>query len=510
MTAIRVTNIAKRYGLTVALDEMSLDIGGGTIHGVIGENGAGKSTLVKILAGLTKPDAGTISLDGQEVKFSNPGEARAAGVAVAFQELSLVPDLSVAENLAMPEKPRRLGWFTSNGDTRASAREVLETWGLGDINPSSPVRSLSLAARQQVEIVGAIARDPRLLILDEPTSALGQSEVDWLFTQVHKLRDQGTTVIFVSHRMNEVRALCDGATVLRNGRRAGTVPDLEATDDDQIIEMMIGESLEQIFPDKIPPGPDAKVALATHDLASGHLHHATLELRESEVLGIAGLQDQGQRDLFRVLFGAERAVAGTVEVQGRAVRFRSPKDAIRSGLGISMVPEDRAREGALLEMTGRANMTLPSLTRFTRFGWIDGRSETDAVQEMLNRLKISERALYEPVDAFSGGNQQKMIMGKWILTGSETILLYDPTRGVDIKTKSEIYRMIRDLAASGKSILFHSTDVDELVNVCDRVSVCYRGRLSEPLSGDELTNNRILRRMLGATEDATSSIGAGL
>ncbi len=510
MTSIKVSEITKQYGLTVALNSLDLDISAGTVHGVIGENGAGKSTLVKILSGLTRPNRGSLSIGGREVAFDAPKDAREAGVAVAFQELSLIPDLSVADNLSMPNKPRRFGWLTSDSRSRADAREALAEWGLEGIDPLTPVRALSLAARQQVEIVGAIARDPELLILDEPTSALGQAEADWLFEQVHRLRERGSTVIFVSHRMSEVRELCDEASVLRNGRRVGVISSLTETSDDQIIEMMIGETLDRIFPDKLPAAAvtsDSKPVLSARGLASGGLRSASFDLGQSEVLGIAGLQDQGQRDLFRALFGAERVAAGVIEVDGEPVKFKTPRDAIRSGMGISLVPEDRAAEGALLEMTGRANITLPSVRRFTRLGWIDSKAETAAVTEVLDRLQISHRALYEPVEAFSGGNQQKMIMGKWILSGSKTMLLYDPTRGVDIKTKSEIYRMIRDLAAEGKSVLFHSTDIEELVNVCDRVMVCYRGRLQAPIVGDEISSGRILREMLGAADEPLPAKG---
>ena len=493
-TALRIAGLEKRYGSTVALAGADVEIEQGSVHAIIGENGAGKSTLVKILAGLVRPDAGQIELHGEPLDLSGPAKAFEAGIATAFQELSLVPDLSVADNLALPLKPRsRLG-IVSHGVARAQARRKLEEWDLTHIDVRRRVRSLSLAARQQVEIVNALSRSPVLFILDEPTSALGRSDVEWLFRQVAKLRERGATVIFVSHRLVEVREICDSLSVLRGGRRAGSSADMSVSDD-QIIQMMIGESLSDVFPDRHEEiGP---VRLKVDGVSSGRLRDATFDLHEGEVLGVAGLQDHGQRDLFRALFGAQRLVAGRLELSGESLDLRSPRDAIRAGLGISLVPEDRAGEGVLLTMSGRANLTLPSMSRFTRLGWVNRRREADAVRDVLERLRISERALFEPVEAFSGGNQQKIVIGKWLLTDARVLLLYDPTRGVDVKTKTEIYRLVHEFAAGGGSVLLYSTDLDEVVNLCTGALVCYRGELSEPIEGAQLTNARVLNVMLG-------------
>ena len=492
--ALRIAGLEKRYGSTVALAGADLEVEKGSVHAVIGENGAGKSTLVKILSGLVRPDSGRIELHGTELDLRSPVRAFDAKIATAFQELSLVPDLSVADNLALPRKPRsRLG-TVSHGAGMADARRKLAEWDLTHIDVRRRIESLSLAARQQVEIVNALSRSPELFILDEPTSALGRSDVEWLFRQVAKLRERGTTVIFVSHRLAEVREICDSLTVLRGGRRAGHSDDMSVSDD-QIIQMMIGESLADMFPSRHEDiGP---VRLRVEGLSSGRLRSATFDLHEGEILGVAGLQDHGQRDLFRALFGAQRLTDGTLELEGKKLDLRSPRDAIRAGMGISLVPEDRAGEGALLTMPGRANLTLPSLSRFTTLGWVNRRKEANAVRGVLERLRISERALFEPVEAFSGGNQQKIVIGKWLLTDSRVLLLYDPTRGVDVQTKTEIYRLVREFAAEGGSVLLYSTDLDEVVNLCTGVLVSYRGVLSEPITGERLTNASVLSIMLG-------------
>lgn len=469
----------------------------GAVHAVIGENGAGKSTLVKVLSGLVRPDAGSVELDGEPLELDSPGAALEAGIATGFQELSLAPDLTVAENLALPKVPRGRFGMVSTRAARAAARAALERWDAAHIDVRAPVSSLSLSTKQQVEIVGALARDPRLLILDEPTSAMGRSEVEWLFRQVASLRDAGCTVIFVSHRLAEVRELCDSLTVMRNGRRAGSSGD-KSLSDEEIIRMMIGESLARIFPDP-PPPYRPQVVLSAHDLQAGPLRSASLELHRGEILGIAGLQDHGQRQLFRALFGAERLDRGSIELNGAPIRLRSPRDAIEAGIGISLVPEQRATEGALLTMSGRANLTLPVLDRFTTLGWINREREKRAVVEVLEQLGIDERALVEPVEAFSGGNQQKIVIGKWLLADARVLLLYDPTRGVDIRTKAEIYRLIAEFAADGRSVLLYSTDLDELANLCHRIHVCYRGETGPAREGDAARTEALLAAMLGGS-----------
>jgi len=493
---VRIRGLHKAYGSTHALDGADLDVQAGAVHAVIGENGAGKSTLVKVLAGLVVPDEGRAEIGGAAADLGSPHHAQRAGVATAFQELSLAPDLTVAENLSLPRPPRNRFGIVSGRASRSAAREALERWEAGHIDPLARVGGLSLSAKQQVEIVGALAREPRLLILDEPTAALGGTEVEWLFRQVGRLRASGgCTVLFVSHRLSEVRELCDSMTVMRNGRRAGS-SDSTHIDEERIIDMMIGESLAQIFP-KRPPEPTGSPVLAARQVGSGRLQSASLELRKGEILGIAGLQDHGQRQLFRALFGADRIDSGHIELDGRAVRFRSPRSAIRAGIGISLVPEERVTEGALSTMSGRANLTLPTLDRFARFGWINRRREEAAALDALRALDIAERALWEPVEALSGGNQQKLIIGKWLIAEARVMLLYDPTRGVDIRTKSEIYRLITELAAGGRSVLLYSTDLDEIVNLCHRAQVCYRGALGVPIQAANLTNQALLTEMLG-------------
>jgi ribose transport system ATP-binding protein len=499
--ALDIRKLVKTHGSTVALREASVEIEAGSAHAIVGENGAGKSTLVKILAGLVRPDEGEVFFHGEELALSRPEDALGHGISTAFQELSLVPDLTVAQNMFLPTPPARGNVLVSERAARHDAARVLEEWEVSDIDVQAPVRELSLANKQKVEIVRALSRPHRLLILDEPTSALGQVDVEWLFRQGRRVQqERGVTVIFVSHRLSEVRSLCDSVTVLRNGARAGVAKSAE-TSDATIIQMMIGESLVELY----PPPPEAlpqrrEDALTGRALVSGdRLRGVSFDLRWGEILGVAGLQEHGQRDFFLTLFGATRLDAGEIRVGGKPVKLRSPRDAIRAGLGISLVPEERSTEGAFLRLTGRANVTMPSLRRFSTLGWISGRKERRAVLEALRRLDISERALVEPVEAFSGGNQQKIVIAKWLVADSRILLMYDPTRGVDVRTKSEIFHLMRDFAEDGGAVLYYSTDLDEIVNLCDRAIVFYRGRIAAQLTRDALSSENLLTSVLGGT-----------
>jgi ribose transport system ATP-binding protein len=501
--ALDIRRLVKRYGSTVALAEASVEIEAGSAHAIVGENGAGKSTLVKILAGLVQPDSGSVSFYGEPLAFTRPEDALDKGISTAFQELSLVPDLTVAQNMFLPKSPLRRG-LLSERVARRDAAHILERWEVPGIDVQTPVRELSLANKQKVEIVRALSRPHRLLILDEPTSALGRGDVEWLFRQGRRVQEEsGVTVIFVSHRLSEVRSLCDSITVLRNGARAGVAKSAE-TSDSQIIQMMIGESLVELYPPPPPlPGIEERGdALTGRELVSGdRLRGVSFRLRWGEILGVAGLQEHGQRDFFMTLFGAKRLDAGQISVGGVPVRLRSPRDAIRAGLGISLVPEERATEGAFLRMSGRGNVTMPSLRRFATLGWINTAKERRAVLGVLARLNISDRALIEPVEAFSGGNQQKIVIAKWLVADSKILLMYDPTRGVDVRTKSEIFHLMREFADAGGAVLYYSTDLDEVVNLCNRAIVFYRGRIAAELERSELSSQRLLTAVLGGTPE---------
>ena len=495
--AVRLTELSKRYDATVALNRVSLEIGAGSVHALLGENGAGKSTVVKILAGLTQPDSGTIGVLGEPASLRNPLDAHRIGVQTAFQEMTLLRDLTITQNVLLPYEPT-LGGMVRRRRSEALVSEIFERFDVRGIDPRREVREVDLPTRQKIEIVKAISRGPRVLLLDEPTSALSRDDVEWLGRLIHRLHADGITIVLITHRMPEVRLWCDHLSVLRNGAHVGTVP-TDSVSDDDVIQMVIGRSISSIYPPKGAgrPGNAPAPALSGRNLARGTLKDASFELWPGEILGIAGLQGMGQLDLFLGLFGVEPFSSGEVAIDGQPVMLASPRDGIAAHIGISLVPEDRKTEGLFLKMSGGFNVSLPSIDRFTRFGIVDVEAERRAVDGVLDRIQVQPRALYTRVSAFSGGNQQKIAIGKWLLSETRVLLLYDPTRGVDVGTKHEIYIIARQFAAAGGAVLFYSTEVPELVNLCDRVLAIYRGRTVQELTGQELGDEPIMRAMLG-------------
>ncbi|QEX24184.1 ABC transporter [Hypericibacter adhaerens] len=505
--AIAIRNARKAFGATVALDDASFEVAPGTVHALLGENGAGKSTMVKMLSGLLKPDAGEIRVFGQDCRLASPRDAHRLGLQTAFQEMTQVRDLTVAQNMLLPYEP--MGWW---GTVRRRVAEQtvkshLESLGLGAIDPRDEVRDLDLPLRQKIEIARAVLRRPRILLLDEPTSTLSGRDIDWLGDLIARLKAEGTTIVFISHRMPEVRRFCDSLTVLRNGKDIGTSK-VDEISDDEVIRMIIGRSLASTFPPREAPQKVSTVpALAAHRLkTASRLTDGSFVLAKGEVLGIAGLQGMGQLELFLACFGMARLQSGRIEVEGRPLSLVSPKDAVRANIGISLVPEDRKTEALFLKLDGLRNVSLPIIDRFTRFGFIDTAAEREAVGQVLDRVQVQPRALFTRISAFSGGNQQKVAIGKWLLAESRTLLMYDPTRGVDVGTKHELYVLIRDFAKAGGAVLFYSTEIAELVNLCDRVLVMYGGRMVRELAGDEISEEAIMRAALG---DAQGRNGQG-
>jgi ribose transport system ATP-binding protein len=489
--ALEVRDVVKRYGATVALDGVSFEIAGGCAHALIGENGAGKSTLVKLVSGITRPDSGEIEVFGERMsKISSPARAAQLGIGTAFQELSLVPTLTVAQNLLLGMEPR------SPRQLRSRAQQFLDDAGIRDISPDWRVDDLTLPERQMVEIAKALRDQPRLLFLDESTSALGEGATAWFSGLLSRLREQDTTVVFITHRLGEIHEYCDHATVLRSGQAVGSFA-IGEVDEDEVVKMMIGRSLDQVFPDRRANG-DRRVALETRGLGlDGAFEDVGLELREGEILGVAGLDGQGQRELFLSLFGVLHPQHGEVLVDGEPVRIRSPHEAISSGVGISLVPEDRKTEGLFLRLPTATNMAIPSLHRLSSAGWIEERRVRRHATETAQRLGLDPKVVKAEVGELSGGNQQKVAIGKWVLAGARFLLMYDPTRGVDIGTKFEIYKLIQALADEGRSILLYSSDLPEIVGMSDRVLTFYRSRISGEFSGDELTEENVLSAVVG-------------
>lgn len=497
--ALAVRDVVKRYGATVALNGVSFEIAAGSAHALIGENGAGKSTLVKIVSGITRPDAGAIEVFGQSMRrIGTPAKAAALGIGTAFQELSLVPTLTVADNLLLgiePHNPREL---------RHQAQALLDACDIPGVSPDWRVEGLTLPERQMVEIAKSVRHEPRLLFLDESTSALGEGATDWFKSLLAKLRDRGTTLVFITHRLGEVREHCDHATVLRNGEAVGDV-DIAQANEDEVVRMMIGRDMEQAFPDR-RPATERTARLKVHGLCLGDaFDDVDLELGEGEILGVAGLDGQGQRELFLSLFGVMPCDRGEILIDDAPVQIRTPRDAIDSHIGISLVPEDRKTEGLFLALSTATNMAMPSLGRLASHGWINERRVRRRATETAERLNLDPGIVNGEVGHLSGGNQQKVVIGKWVLAGARFLLLYDPTRGVDVATKFEIYKLIQALAEEGCSMLVYSSDLTEIVGLCDRVVTFYRSHLTGEFAGDELTETNVLGAIVGHRQEAVAA-----
>jgi ribose transport system ATP-binding protein len=501
---VRLTGLSKAFGPTHALTDVSLSIGAGEVHGLLGENGAGKSTLVKSLSGIVVPDAGSVEIDGTSMSFGSPSAARAAGVATAFQELSLLPNLNVGQNLFLSRLPRGPLGTVSPRRTRRRAAELLRRWNVDDIDPLMSVGSLSLAQRQRLEIARALSNEPKLLILDEPTAALPDPE--WLFAHIQGVKDRGGTVLYISHRLQEIERMCDRGTILRNGRVVGEM-DRESFDENRIITMMIGRSLDLTFPPRADPRPDAKPVLTAKGFQVGDkVRGVDIDVREGEIVGLAGLEGQGQRDFLYALVGLEQATGGTIEVEGVQRKLRGPRAALEAGPGIALVPEERKSEGLFLDLTVRRNLTLPALSEFSPAGVVSPGGEFATAAAIAQRLNIAPEVLDRSVASLSGGNQQKVVLGRTLLTGARCLLLFDPTRGIDAGTKLEIYDLIRRFAADGGAVVLYSTEIPELVGLCDRVHVIYGGRMVKTCADEDLTEETILSAAVGRrAEEALNS-----
>ena len=495
--AVEIDGLRKAFGPTVALDGVSFSIAKGSVHALLGENGAGKSTLVKLMSGLIRPSEGRIRILGNDVALNTPRAAHACGVQTAFQEMTLVRDLSVLDNMLLPYAPMGVTGLIRRSAARRSVQRHIADLGFS-VDLDAEVATLELSVRQKIEIARAVYRKPEILLLDEPTSTLAGRDVEWLGEIIARLKANGTTVVFITHRMREVRAFCDTLTILRNGRHIATTPVAGISDGD-VIEKIIGRSLEQTF----PPKPNSAQAfgapvLGVRDLkVVRKVDGVSFDLRRGEILGIAGLQGMGQQDVFLSCFGMTEIERGDVLVDGRKVSLSSPADALRPNMAIGLVPEDRKSEGLFLKLSGRQNATLPVVSRFTRLGLIDGKSETESVEQAFSTVEVNRRALWTRAGAFSGGNQQKIAIAKWLVAQSRILLLFDPTRGIDVGTKHELYVMMRNYVAAGGSILLHSTEIPELVHLADRVLVLYDGKVAAELTGDAISEPAIMRPALG-------------
>jgi rhamnose transport system ATP-binding protein len=496
-TSARLEGISKRFAATQALDDVSLELWPAEAHALVGENGAGKSTLVKILAGVHPPDAGRILLQGQPVQIHGPAHARELGIAVIHQEPRLFPDLSVAENVFLGHQPiSRLGAIDWGTMRREAARlfDQLEV----SISPDSPVRGLSMADQQLVEIAKALSLDARILIMDEPTASLSLHEVERLFSIVRPLRDAGLSVLFVSHRLEEVFELCERATVLRDGKHVVTAPIDQLTTAD-LIRYMVGRDVTLYPP--ASTGRGAALLEVRGLTRAGAFREVTFSVHAGEIVGMAGLIGAGRTEVARVLFGIDRADAGEVLLNGKNVEFDSPSEALRAG--IAYVPEDRHQQGLVLDFPIASNVTLPILSRlFPRF-FIDRSNEQHVAGRYAAQLRVRMTNVDQLASALSGGNQQKVVIAKWLATNPRVLILDEPTRGIDIGAKVEVHRIISELAANGLGIILISSDLPEVLAMSDRILVMHEGNLVTELSRTEATEERVMFAATGQLDNAT-------
>ncbi|MDW5596938.1 sugar ABC transporter ATP-binding protein [Conexibacter stalactiti] len=493
MRDLVLSDVQKSYGGTRALRGASLSARSGEVHGLVGENGAGKSTLVKILSGAVRADGGSVALDGRALRPRSPQEARRAGIGTVFQELSLIPDLSVAANLLYGIEPRVRAGRISTGALHAAARDALARFELPAGDVSRPVRELRLAERQVLEIVKTLLHEPQVLILDEATSALLPEQVAWLFALVRRFAAAGGCALFISHRLAEIESLCDRVTVFRAGADVGggAIGELPEA---RLVELMLGRAVERIYPPKAPAARDAEVVCELRSFgAPPRLQPLDLKLRHGELVGVGGLDGQGQAELFGALFGTVPA-AGSVLLGARELRCASPAAALDAG--IALVPEDRAAEGLCLTLGVRDNISLGSLGGISRLGVVDRARERRLVAGAVGELQIKVADVRDPVGGLSGGNQQKVLLSRVLARSPRLLLLYDATRGVDVGTKTEIYRLMREQAAAGVAVLFYSSDAAELAALADRVLVLHDGVVRAQLSG-EISEEEIVAAAVG-------------
>ena len=489
--------ITKRFGVTTALDDVDFACNHSEIHAILGENGAGKSTLIKLISGVIQPTSGEMFLEGTPISLPSPRAALNHGLVCMFQELSLVPDLTVRENLLLGDPGSGLGFLKS--DSLDVAVDVLNHIDGSAIRMTSRVSDLSLAARQQVEIAKAMMRKPRVLMLDEATSALNASVVEKVFELVRAARDSGTSILFISHRFHEIEALADRISVFRNGRRVETFEN-RTRDYADIVNMMVGQRIEDLFPPKPEMRPEATEIIRVEGFGYEHqVKDVSLSLKEGQITGLGGLDGQGQRTFLLGMFGLLSKFDGNVSLAGTPMKAQTPKSAKQPGIGLAYIPEDRKTEGLIQEQSIAENLQLAAA------GLKDLDADDPGLYEtFLNALELKHGGLELPVSSLSGGNQQKVVLAKWLAIGPRCLLLDDPTRGIDVKTKTQIYKLLRQLADEGKSIVLLSTDYEELVQLCDEAHIFYGGRIVATLTGDRITAQNIIAASLnlGAATEA--------
>jgi len=500
---LEMRRIVKDFPGVRALDSVNFELRAAEVHALVGENGAGKSTLMKILGGVYRPDGGEICLQGRVLNIVDPRHARLLGIAVVHQELSMFPGLSVSENILGGEQPvRGLFGIVDRQKTRARAGRVLAQFEL-NIDADTPVRTLPIAHQQIVEIARALLQDARILVLDEPTSALTEREKEMLFKAIRGLKASGFSVVYISHRLQEVFEIADRITVLRDGRKVDTVS-ASSTDIDGLIRMMVGRTLTDFFGHNAsPPGEEL---LRVSALSCGsRFRDISFSLRRGEILGFAGLIGAGRTELARVLFGVDRADAGTITLKGKEIHLSSPSQAIRSA--IAYLSENRRVEGLFRGMDVRANIVVTHLQDYSRFGLMSKKAEEAAALEYVTRLRIQTPDVERAVSNLSGGNQQKVVLARWLAVKPEILIVDEPTRGIDVGAKAEIYALLRSLAAQGMGIILISSELPEVLGMSDRIAVLYEGRMTGLIPKSEATQEKIMALAAGFADSPEKGEG---
>ncbi len=490
---LQMQKISKRFPGVIALDAVEFEISAGEVVALAGENGAGKSTLMKILGGVYQPDDGGIFIGGEETRIRSVSDAAANGIGFVHQELNVLDNLTVAENVFLGREPRRFGFLIDRQKLNADAQIYLKRLGL-DVSPRTPLRELSIAQQQLVEIAKALSLDARILIMDEPTSSLTLTETERLLSVIKDLQNQGVSVIYISHRLGEIKEIADRVVVLRDGKNAGTLLKNEINHD-AIVKMMVGRDIQKFY--KPPLANDKMSAVEVRDLRTRRYPHQSIsfDVRKGEIVGFAGLVGAGRTEAAQAIFGVDAPVGGKISLDGEPLKIASARDAIRGG--IYLIPEDRRNSGLMLDVCVRENITLPALARYARAGLVSKKSECGISSKMCEKLNVKTPSIEAKAGNLSGGNQQKVVLAKWLSLNPKLLIFDEPTRGIDVGAKAEIYQLMRDLAADGVAIMMISSDMEEILSESDRVAVMREGAITGILPRSEASEEAIMQLAVG-------------